>query len=71
MILMSGSLWAQPAGTIKIVYLTSSAPNPGCTVAMIYRGGDGPVGTSNGNNRKNPLYQAFIDAGEEAGYGRN
>ena len=34
-----------------------------------YRGGDGPVGTSNGNNRKNPLYQAFIDAGEEAGYG--
>jgi len=34
-----------------------------------YRGGDGPVGTCNGNNRKNPLYQAFIDAGEEAGYG--
>ena len=35
----------------------------------VYRGGDGPVGTSNGNNRKNPLYQAFIDAGEQAGYG--
>ena len=34
-----------------------------------YRGGDGPVGTCNGNNRKNPLYQAFVDAGEEAGYG--
>lgn len=34
-----------------------------------YRGGDGPIGTCNGNNRKNPLYQAFIDAGEEAGYG--
>ena len=34
-----------------------------------YRGGDGPVATSNGNNMKlNPLYQAFIDAGEEAGY---
>ncbi len=34
-----------------------------------YRGGDGPVGTCGGNNmRLNPLYQAFIDAGEEAGY---
>lgn len=34
----------------------------------MYRGESGPVGTSNGNNMKNPLYQAFIDAGEEAGY---
>jgi len=34
-----------------------------------YRGGSGPVGTSNGNNRKNPLYDAFIGAGEQAGYG--
>ncbi|MEL0152553.1 MAG: choline dehydrogenase, partial [Halieaceae bacterium] len=34
-----------------------------------YRGGDGPIGTCNGNNRRNPLYQAFIDAGAEAGYG--
>ncbi|MBE7638676.1 choline dehydrogenase [Sneathiella sp. P13V-1] len=35
-----------------------------------YRGGAGPVGTCNGNNmQKNPLYQAFIDAGVEAGYG--
>lgn len=34
-----------------------------------YRGGDGPVGTCNGNNmERNPLYQAFIDAGKEAGY---
>ena len=34
-----------------------------------YRGGEGPVGTCNGNEMKlNPLYQAFIDAGEEAGY---
>jgi choline dehydrogenase len=34
-----------------------------------YRGGSGPVATSNGNNMKlNPLYQAFIDAGVEAGY---
>ncbi|MBN3562571.1 choline dehydrogenase [Aliamphritea spongicola] len=34
-----------------------------------YRGGSGPVGTCNGNEMKlNPLYQAFIDAGEEAGY---
>ncbi|ODQ00476.1 choline dehydrogenase [Salinivibrio sp. SS2] len=34
-----------------------------------YRGGQGPVGTCNGNDMKlNPLYQAFIDAGVEAGY---
>ncbi|MDV5169925.1 choline dehydrogenase [Photobacterium rosenbergii] len=34
-----------------------------------YRGGNGPVGTCNGNDMKrNPLYQAFIDAGKEAGY---
>ncbi|MGR5283875.1 choline dehydrogenase [Vibrio maritimus] len=34
-----------------------------------YRGGSGPVGTCNGNDMKrNPLYQAFIDAGKEAGY---
>ena len=34
-----------------------------------YRGGDGPMGVTGGNNlRGNPLYQAFIDAGVEAGY---
>lgn len=34
-----------------------------------YRGGHGPVATSNGNNMKrNSLYKAFVDAGEEAGY---
>ena len=34
-----------------------------------YRGGSGPVGTCGGNDmRLNPLYQAFIDAGQEAGY---
>ena len=34
-----------------------------------YRGGSGPVATCGGNNMKlNPLYQAFIDAGHEAGY---
>lgn len=36
-----------------------------------YRGGDGPLGVSGGNNMElNPLYQAFIDAGVEAGYPR-
>ena len=34
-----------------------------------YRGGNGPLHTCNGNGMKNPLYQAFIDAGGEAGYG--
>jgi choline dehydrogenase len=38
--------------------------------ADAYRGGEGPVDTCNGNNMKNPLYTAFIAAGEEAGYGR-
>ncbi|WP_027855817.1 choline dehydrogenase [Marinobacterium jannaschii] len=34
-----------------------------------YRGGKGPLATCNGNDMKlNPLYQAFIDAGAEAGY---
>lgn len=35
----------------------------------VYRGGDGPVGTCKGNDMTlNPLYQAFIDAGKDAGY---
>ena len=35
-----------------------------------YRGSDGPVGTCNGNGmQKNPLYEAFINAGQDAGYG--
>ena len=34
-----------------------------------YRGGDGPMTVCAGNEmRLNPMYQAFIDAGEEAGY---
>lgn len=34
-----------------------------------WRGGDGPLATCNGNAMAlNPLYQAFIDAGMEAGY---
>jgi choline dehydrogenase len=33
-----------------------------------YRGGDGPLHTCNGNGMANPLYQAFIDAGRQAGY---
>ena len=35
-----------------------------------YRGGDGPLATCAGNEmRLNPLYEAFIEAGAEAGYG--
>lgn len=33
-----------------------------------YRGGDGPLATCNGNQMRNPLYGAFIEAGREAGY---
>src|SRR6056297_256703 len=34
-----------------------------------YRGSGGPLTICNGNNMKNPLYRAFIDAGRQAGYG--
>ena len=33
-----------------------------------YRGSQGPLNVNNGNEMKNPLYRAFIDAGEQAGY---
>lgn len=33
-----------------------------------YRSVDGPLAVNNGNNMKNPLYQAFVDAGIDAGY---
>lgn len=33
-----------------------------------YRGADGPLAVNNGNQMQNPLYQAFIDAGVDAGY---
>ncbi len=33
-----------------------------------YRGGNGELGVNNGNEMKNPLYTAFIKAGEQAGY---
>ena len=33
-----------------------------------YRGGEGPLATCNGNEMRNPLYKAFVDAGRQAGY---
>ncbi len=33
-----------------------------------YRGGEGPLATCNGNEMRNPLYAAFIEAGQQAGY---
>ena len=33
-----------------------------------YRSQGGPLSVNNGNNMQNPLYQAFIDAGIQAGY---
>ena len=33
-----------------------------------YRGGNGEIGVNNGNEMENPLYTAFIKAGEQAGY---
>ncbi|WP_133469386.1 choline dehydrogenase [Paraglaciecola marina] len=33
-----------------------------------YHGSDGPLGVNNGNEMVNPLYKAFIKAGQQAGY---
>jgi len=33
-----------------------------------YRSEDGPLAVNNGNNMQNPLYRAFIEAGQQAGY---
>ncbi|MBE8168056.1 MAG: choline dehydrogenase [Shewanella sp.] len=33
-----------------------------------YRGGQGELAVNNGNQMRNPLYKAFIDAGVDAGY---
>ena len=33
-----------------------------------YRNQGGPLSVNNGNNMQNPLYRAFIEAGEQAGY---
>ncbi len=33
-----------------------------------YRGAEGPLATNAGNEMKNPLYRAFVEAGHEAGY---
>ncbi|MAG76734.1 MAG: choline dehydrogenase [Colwelliaceae bacterium] len=33
-----------------------------------YRGGSGELGVNNGNEMANPLYGAFIEAGQQAGY---
>ncbi|KZN64790.1 choline dehydrogenase [Pseudoalteromonas luteoviolacea CPMOR-1] len=33
-----------------------------------YRGGNGELGVNNGNDMANPLYGAFVKAGEQAGY---
>ncbi len=33
-----------------------------------YRGGAGPLAVCNGNEMRNPLYRAFIEAGKQAGY---
>jgi choline dehydrogenase len=35
-----------------------------------YRGGDGPLHVTSGNEMENPLYRAFVAAGAEAGYDR-
>lgn len=37
-------------------------------IASAYAGSSGPVVISGGNNMRNPLYRAFIDAGVQAGY---
>lgn len=38
--------------------------------ADAYRAIGGPVGVCNGNDMRNPLYGAFVEAGRQAGYGQ-
>ncbi|MCH2190383.1 MAG: choline dehydrogenase [Gammaproteobacteria bacterium] len=35
-----------------------------------FRGASGPIGVNRGNEMKNPLYKAFVEAGSEAGYNK-
>ena len=44
--------------------------DPDHRAADDYRGTDGPLNTNNGNEMQNPLYKAWIEAGEQAGYGK-
>jgi choline dehydrogenase-like flavoprotein len=68
-ILIGGNRRALLAGLIRIVCRILSVQRAGRNGEDSYRGGDGPVATCGGNNMKfNPLYQAFIEAGHEAGY---
>ena len=69
-ILISGSVPVPQGGATPIACLISSALSAGWGVRTLYRGGEGPVDTCNGNNMRNPLYEAFVAAGEEAGYGK-
>ena len=54
-------------GAIATCCPISGAPRAGATGADAYRGADGPLATRRGT-RRNPLYDAFIEAGRQAGY---
>ena len=63
----AGKRRARRAGDIETCCPTSAAPRAFAGGADAYRGESGPLATSHGLKR-NPLYDAFIEAGREAGY---
>ncbi len=69
-IMTNGRPLVRLVGTTKIVCLTLKKLESHQCVVSEYAGSDGPVAISGGNNMRNPLYRAFIDAGVEAGYAK-
>jgi choline dehydrogenase-like flavoprotein len=68
-ITMSGSRWVPLVGIIKTACRTLKSWKTISAEAVNILASEGPVAISAGNNMRNPLYRAFIDAGVEAGYG--
>eukprot|EP00487_Bulimina_marginata_P009758 TRINITY_DN4267_c0_g1_i1.p1 TRINITY_DN4267_c0_g1~~TRINITY_DN4267_c0_g1_i1.p1 ORF type:complete len:140 (+),score=17.76 TRINITY_DN4267_c0_g1_i1:129-548(+) len=67
-ILTNGNSTALKSGITPIVYRISKSQKIGHLVPMNIAQKSGPLGVNNGNEMKNPLYRAFINAGVEAGY---
>ena len=63
----AGTRRGRRAGATRTCCPISGAPRAFAGGADAYRGRDGPLATSRGP-KANPLYDAFIEAGRQAGY---